>query len=74
MKWETVRPVSEPLALWVTETLPPLFALAAEFFEARFPDGINWHLEGSEAEKAWNRAKADFATQFNAYADIGRNS
>jgi hypothetical protein len=61
MKWETIRPVSEKTVLWVTETLPPLFALAAEFFEARFPNGIDLHLEGSKAEKAWNEAKADFA-------------
>jgi hypothetical protein len=66
MKWETVRPVSEELALWVMKTLPQIFKETAEFFEARFPDGIHWHIKGSEAEKAWNRAKADFATQFGA--------
>jgi hypothetical protein len=64
MKWQTVRPVSEELALWVAETLPAVFAQAAQFFEARFPDGINWHLGGSQAVKAWDKANADFAAQF----------
>jgi hypothetical protein len=66
MKWETIRPVSEKTALWVVETLPPLFEQASEFFESCFPDGINWHADEAKALKAWNRAKADFATQFGA--------
>jgi hypothetical protein len=63
MKWQTIRRVSEEVALWVVETLPPLFEEAAEFFEARFPDGINFWVETSESEKAWNKARSDFATQ-----------
>jgi hypothetical protein len=65
MKWQTIRSVSEELALWVAETLPALFAEAAEFFETRFPDGINFWIETSEAEKAWNKARSDFAAQFS---------
>ena len=57
MKWQTIRPVSEELALWVAETLPALFEEAAEFFEASFPDGINWHLEANQAQQAWNKAR-----------------
>jgi hypothetical protein len=66
MKWETVRPVSEGLALWVAETLPPLFALTTEFFETRFPDGIDLFFKGSETEKVWNTAMTDFAIQYGS--------
>jgi len=45
MKWQTVRPVSEDLASWVVDTLPPLFVLATEFFEARFPDSTKFATE-----------------------------
>jgi hypothetical protein len=63
MKWQTISRVSEAFALWVVETLPTLFEVAAEFFEERFPDGINFWVESTEAEKAWNKAKVDFATR-----------
>jgi hypothetical protein len=52
MKWQTIRPVSEELALWIVKTLPPpLFEVAAEFFEVRFPDGINFWVKAAEAGK-----------------------
>ena len=66
MKWQTIRPVSEELALWVAETLPALVAETTEFFEARFPDGISLQFHANEAEKAWDKAKADFAAQFGS--------
>jgi hypothetical protein len=68
MKRATIGPVSKELALWVTETLPALFAAASEFFETRFPNGLQLRFEASETEKAaWDKAKAEFATQTRAH-------